>query len=461
MTLTKIGNRNIELDHGLAPTPDGLDPFLDKKAIPIPGRPYGESYLHYIGPLAQYQTRIARARADEVLLNIWQQFVFREGAVRSSQFLFVPGGAMEIEQAEANRPIADNIMVLPRRPVFTEAYAEEANRQKQAEDVASADPVTQGTEATQKSRDVTATEVQQRILQGASRYQMENLYHEVSFKKPLLGKLFDLLRQNLTTPQSIRVLNKDLSVDLRNLDRPIDIVVGSGIMEHTKAEKIREVETSIQLSESPVFGPYMKPREVLIEMYRNNFDRKDPSRFVKTEEEYVKHQQEQAAAQTGVATGAPSPNQPETQEPKPPGGAGQGGSPGAGGLANAVGQSAPGVPADLDRWSKTCEEQALIGTELIELSEHYKTLQHDKAWQHFQGLLISLKTKLETGILRGMVEHGEDKTPQLRACYGIVLQILAIPAQVANRTLAKEYEANLREAESELEEDLTNYTELV
>jgi hypothetical protein len=337
MTLTKIANRSVELDHGLSPTPDGVDPYLGLMAIPIPGRTYGDSYLHYVGPLAAYQTRLARARADEIMLNIWQQFVFREGAVRSSQFVFVPGGAMEVEQDEPNRPISDNIMVLPRRPVFQEAWTEEASKQQQAESTAAADSVAQGTEATQKSRDVSATEIQQRIMQGASRYQMENLYIEVAFKKPLLGKFYDLLRQNLTQEQTIRVLNQDMTVDLRNLDRPIDIVVGGGLLEQTKAEKMKEVEKSIQLAESQVFGPWLKPREVLIEMYKNNFDRKDPSKFVKSEEEMKNALQQMAQQQAG---GLAQDKGGQTAAVGVPPGA----SPGPGGLEGVGGESPPAPP---------------------------------------------------------------------------------------------------------------------
>ncbi len=66
-----------------------------------------------------------------------------------------------------------------------------------------------------------------------------------------MGKFFDLIRQNMTAEQTIRVLNEDVTVDLRKLDRPIDIVVGGGIMETTKAERMKEVETGLQLAESP------------------------------------------------------------------------------------------------------------------------------------------------------------------------------------------------------------------
>ena len=165
---------------------------------------------------------------------------------------------------------------------------------------------------------------------------MENLYLEVSFKKPLLGKFFDLIRQNMTKEQSIRVLDQDMTVDLRNLDRPIDIVVGGGLLEQTKAEKMKEVEKSIQLAESQVFGVWLKPREVLIEMYKNNFDRKDPSKFVKTEAEKNAFDQKMAQQAQQMA------NDPAGQNAAiaPPPGA----SPGPGGLEGIGGASPPPTP---------------------------------------------------------------------------------------------------------------------
>ena len=96
------------------------------------------------------------------------------------------------------------------------------------------------------------------------------------------------------------------------------------------------------------------------------------------------------------------------------------------------------------------------GASLIELSEQYGQLQASAAWEHYQGLLHSLRTQLENGILRGVVESGVDKTPEFRSAYGLLLQILAIPEQIKSRTLMIEYEANLRDAENDLTEDLTD-----
>jgi hypothetical protein len=298
-TLTKIANRTVILDHGLAPTPDGIDPYIGVPAVPIPGRVYGESILHYVGPLAVYQTRLARARADEILLNVWQQFVIREGALRSSQFLFRPGGVMTLETVDPSRPLSDAYAVMPRRPVMQEAWTEEGYRQQQAESTAGADSVSMGVEATQKSRDVSATEVQQRVLQGSSRYQMENFYLEVCFKGPLLRKMFDLMRQNMTSQKTIRVLDQEKNIDLRDLERPVDIVVGGGIRELTKAQRGAETDEMIKLGDSPKFGPWLKEREILLEKYKN-FGQKDAGRFVKTEEEKRQYEMEQMALAAGV-----------------------------------------------------------------------------------------------------------------------------------------------------------------
>lgn len=335
---TKIADRSIELDYGLSPTPDGLDPYISSPSVPIPGRVYGDSILHWTGPLATYQTRIARARADEVLLNIWQQFIYREGSIRSTQLFWRPGAGMAIDHPNPDRPITDSVYVFPRRPVFQEAWQEEGYRQQQQEATAGADAVTQGVEATNKSRDVSATEIQQRVLQGSSRFQLENLYNEVSFKRPFLYKTFDLLRMNLTSPRSIRVLNTDMTVDLRNLDRNVDFKLGSGLFEITKKEREQQADQLVNIAQTPVFGPYLRPREILLDLFEV-WGRKNKNRFVKSDEQV---QQAQAAMmqppQMGGGRGpqqrTPAPQTPTApQVPAPGGAAGEGSVAGTGGAS--------------------------------------------------------------------------------------------------------------------------------
>ena len=312
-TLTKIANRSVELDHGLAPTPYGYDPYISLPAVPVPGRPYGDSILNWTGPLSRYQTRIARARADEILLNIWQQYIFREGAIRGAQWFHRPGGGIPIEASNDDRPITDNFAILPRRPVFQEAWQEEGYRQQQAEATAATDPLSQGVEATQKSRDVSATEVQQRVLQGATRGELERLYDEVAFKKVMLGMIFDLLRQNLTQPKKVRILEDKegasdgsyQDVDLTMLERPIDIVITGGTLDISVAEKLQEIDRLVNLGQSPVYGPFLEARQILIEMLKATRTlARNTRKFVKTEEKLREEARQAQIAAAGAAAPA-------------------------------------------------------------------------------------------------------------------------------------------------------------
>lgn len=350
-TLTKYVNRSIQIAHGVAPTPDRRDPYVGAPAVPVPGRIYGDSILHWVGPLITYQTKIARARADEVLLNVWQQYLYREGSLRQSQWFWRPGGAMAVEQSNPDKPVDHDVKLLQRRPVFQEAFSEEGYRQQQTEATAGADALSQGIEATSKSRDVTATETSQRVLQGATRYQTEILYNEVTVKKPILQKVFDLLRANLTQPKMIRILDDQedfLPIDLRQLDRPIDIVVGGGVREATQQEKINELREMIQLGNSPNYGPYLKHGEIVKELFKNTRTLSRSShRFVRSEEEVKREQQAQAmamaAAQGGGQSGSPPPLPAPGEGPPLPeaAGVGAGGDAGPSGLAGPAGQGGP------------------------------------------------------------------------------------------------------------------------
>jgi hypothetical protein len=277
-TLTKIANRHVELAHGLAPTPKGYDPLRPGKAIAIPGQVYGDSYLNWGGPLAQYQTRLTRARADEILLNIFGQLYYREGAIRSQNMFWMPGGSLAISNNVApDRPISDLMMMAPRKPVFQEAFAEEAAREKQGEEVVGANAVTQGAEATDKSRDVTAAEINQRAIQGASRFQLEVLFKSESEKKPILEDMFDWIRASADPDELKKLLDDsdfDLPLDTTNfggLDRPVDFIVNDPMFAAGLREKLAEIQQVVMpllMPNSPSL-PYMKMDKIIIELLRS------------------------------------------------------------------------------------------------------------------------------------------------------------------------------------------------
>jgi hypothetical protein len=343
-TLTKLANSKVVLDHGIAPTPKRTDPFVSDPAIPIPGSPYGDSFLNWTGPLHTRQTRLARARMDETMMNLFQQYVVREGTLNNTTWFFRPGGYTTLKAPNMDRPLTDHIMLLQRRPLPPEAYNEESYLQQQAEATAGADSVSQGVEATQKSRDVTAAEVNQRVLQGASRFQLETLYHDVAMKRPLLNKVFDLLKSNLTQPRIVRVLDdtEGEPIDLTKLDRPIDIVVGSSLFEASQAEKLQELDRLTNMAKEPFFQPVLNAQPIAYDMLKATRTlKRGASKYVKSEEQVKR---EQAMAQA-AALGGSTPNAaPAAPGALPPGAEAGPGAPGGAGLAG-PGGSGTGGPA--------------------------------------------------------------------------------------------------------------------
>ena len=315
-TLTKIVNRTVILDEGSSPTPDGKDPYISSPSIAIPNRVYGESIGGFVLGLNNYQTKIVRARGDEIVLNVFRQFMAKEGTVLSNQFFFEPGGLLEIVDDGSNRDIRSAITTLERPPVFSEAWTEEQYRQTQAEAIAEADALSQGVEATQKSRDVSAREVQQRATASSARSQFRLTYEESSVKRQMLLMAYDLIRQNLTTARTLRVLDQDVSVDLRALEAPINIRVGGGLYEVNRVQRLQQVQQLLDLAQRPVFTAYMKPGNLLQEALRLG-DFKQPQRFVRTDDEVA-----QAQAQAQGMAGGGGPGGPNLAGTLPGGGVG-------------------------------------------------------------------------------------------------------------------------------------------
>jgi len=350
-TLTKIANRKIVIAHGLADTPDGLDPYIGEPAIPVPGRAYGDSILNWTAGLHIQQTRISRAIMDETLMNLFQQYLMREGSLGSTQMYWRPGGISTIGGSNANpdKPISDSIYLVPRRPMPPEAFRQRSYLQQESEATAGADAVSQGVEATSKSRDVSAAEINQRSLQGASRFQLEVLYKECVAKRPKLQKVFDLLQQNLTQPKLVRILEdtEGEMVDLTQLQRPVDIIIGGSLLEATQAEKMQELEKITNLAKIEGFAMVMKYREIFEDYIKGSRTlRRTASRYVKTEEEMKREQAQQAVMAIQAAqTAAPDAASPAPLA-LPPGAEGPG-QPGAAGLADAGGSGAESlaVPA--------------------------------------------------------------------------------------------------------------------
>jgi len=137
--------------------------------------------------------------------------------------------------------------------------------------------VIQGAEATNKSRDVTAAEVNQRAIQGASRFQLEILYKSEAEKKPILEDMFDWIRASCD-PEELKRLLEDSDFDqpidaskFAGFDRPVDFVVNDPVFSAGLKEKLAEIQTVVMPLLDPMSPalPYMKMDKVIIELLRS------------------------------------------------------------------------------------------------------------------------------------------------------------------------------------------------
>lgn len=311
-TLTKLADRAIVLDEGLSPTPDGQAPLIPLRGLTVPGVVYGDSLLRYVLPMVMYQSRIARARGDEILLNVYQHFIARADVVKSLRFTLSPGGVtpIAVDPSLGDQPLDKLFSPLARRPVFQEAYTEDGYRQQQAEAAAGADALSMGVEATQKSRDVTAQEVSTRTMQGQARTQLNIIEAEVNFKKTILEMAFDLIKQNLTQEEQVRIVGPDgvtqvKQVSVQDLERPFDIQVGGGLYEQTMVRNAGAIQELLALTSQPNFAQALNPQEVIAEWLKaRGF--KNPRRFLVSQEKALESQaQDTLVDALGQQAGAP------------------------------------------------------------------------------------------------------------------------------------------------------------
>ncbi len=348
-TLTKIANRSIVLDEGLAPTPDGLDPYVAGRAVPIVNQVYGDSILNWVGPLANRVTKLGRMRMDETALGVFGQFAHRENMIIGSNEQFLtPGGHITIKShGDPNRPLKADFDMIHRAPILQDAVREAAYSQQEGEAAAAADPVSQGVEATQKSRDVTKAEIDARMVQGSGRYQLENLYFETGRKKRLLYKAWGLIQTNLTTPRSIMVNGQPVVVDLSMLQRAVNIRIGGGLHEVSRDAQLQEIAMWGNLAEKAVFQPYIDPIPILQDLASMQ-RRQSSRRYIKAPPQVAQEGQEAQlgkileqvagagpaapAGGTGSPAGVPGPAAAGSiPAPAPPGAADLGMAPAGGG----------------------------------------------------------------------------------------------------------------------------------
>lgn len=108
------------------------------------------------------------------------------------------------------------------------------------------------------------------------------------------------------------------------------------------------------------------------------------------------------------------------------------------------------LPVSPEHWLRKFEDD----TELLAVVDAYQGLKDNPAWLHLSSRMFRLKDTFEKAILQGERDpQGRDITPELRSAYGLLLQILAIPADAVSRHARYEEEVMAyREAEKRAQE---------
>jgi len=297
--LTVIANGSVVLRDVPSTTPNGRPPYFPIKSIPIPKRLYGASILEFVGPLQDQQSRIANMRMDEVLMNIWGQYVYDNNAgITSNQGFLEPGGRLGVD-VPTGSSVNNVFTILPRKPVLPEAYQEEAYRQTQAENIAAAFNEIQGISGGDRK---TATESERNFQQGNARFQLATLWSDQTFKKEVLTRVFKWYQKRLPPGRLLRIVGTDIEVepDITQIQSPIDITVTSGIQAFNKQLRLQSEQEMIALAQNETFGRYFKPGPTLKEFLRDR-GWKNTERFIKTDQEVAQEQQQQMLQQLQIA----------------------------------------------------------------------------------------------------------------------------------------------------------------
>lgn len=285
--LTVIANGVIVIRDIAMPTPDLRIPYFPIKSIPIPRRLYGESIIRYIGPLSDQMNRIENWRMDEVLLNIWGQYIInRQAGVTDNKLFLQPGGAMFVD-GNVNEMAA----ILPRKPVLPEAYNESANKREQIESTSAATPLAQGIMETNRA---TAREISTRSLQGNARFELITMWLNYTLKKEMLDRVFKLYQRHLPPGRLIRLTgqpNQMIQLDLSMIQEPVDIVINSGIFAFNKEDRLQGMNQMISaMAANPELMKHYRmnaiAREIVTDIGWRNADK-----FVLSEEEVGQNDQ--------------------------------------------------------------------------------------------------------------------------------------------------------------------------
>jgi hypothetical protein len=292
-----IANRDTLIRDVKAPTPDSRPPYFEVPSVVIPHQPYGDSVLSYIGDLIDKRSQLENFRLDEVLLNMFQQYIIdADSDVGPNDLFKMPGGALFVHNVKTR--LQDVIVPVPRQPVMQDAYIESGQKEQQILSTSGATEPFQGQAFGGRT---TATEASLIANVGSGRFRLHTVWLDEVFKKPALERMFKYYQSpRFTDPEVVEAAEDPTlrdAISFRELEYDVDIHVDSGKFGSLDQQQI---QTLMQLypifSQDPNTSMWLKPDEILREIFmRAGFDR--AHKFLRTPDEVAQIQQAQAEQQ--------------------------------------------------------------------------------------------------------------------------------------------------------------------
>ncbi len=254
-----VAERDLLIRDVPAPTHDHRPPYVSVPAIPIPGQLYGDSVLSYIGDLIDLRSQIENMRRDETLLNIYGTYVV-DGRfqIRGQSMFKAPGGAMKVTPTEPGLDVSRAVVPMPRHPVLPEAYQESSIKERQMLDISGATEPFQGTAFGGRT---TATEVNLIANLGTSRFALQTMWLDESFKRPILERFFKLYQTRLTEPEVVQLVGEPSvqdQVTFQDLQFDVDISVDSGLFGSLDQAQLQNmVQVYQMLLQNPATAEYI------------------------------------------------------------------------------------------------------------------------------------------------------------------------------------------------------------
>jgi hypothetical protein len=299
--LCVIANRDTLIRDVKAPTPDHRPPYWDVPSIVIPHQPYGDSVLSYIGDLIDKRSQIENFRLDEVLLNMFQQYIIdADSDVGPNDLFKMPGGALFVHNVKTR--LQDVIVPVPRQPVMQDAYIESGQKEQQILETSGATEPFQGKSFGGRT---TATEANLIANVGSGRFRLHTVWLDEVFKKPALERMFHFFQSPRFSDGDVIEVAEDPSmqdtISYRELEYDVDIHVDSGKFGSLDQSTIQALMSLYPVfSQDPNTSVYLKPDEILREIFlRAGFDR--AHKFLRTPDEVAQIQQQQLQQQLLLA----------------------------------------------------------------------------------------------------------------------------------------------------------------